>query len=175
MRLFSAFFKHRCSIKLDPLALGPRVNLFLLKFENKNLQPHFSSKILKLTHPLTRELSRMVFNPPHLPSPSRSPIPAAEELALRERGCRFRTKAAEEEEKQQESKVRQVHRRVTSPRRRERPYNVRPPQHLLLGAYWAMSKQWAGRGWGAGRSSRACWRAPRGRVGCETLPVVQLA
>lgn len=127
----------------------------------------------------------MAFNPPHSPPSSRSPIPAAGELGLREKACRFRTRPNPNHGRGRKAAgigVRQVHRRVTSPRRRERPFSVRTPQHLLLGPRSEPLRRLLGNMEAVGgpglrrrEACRECWRPLRGRAGCETLPADQLA
>lgn len=79
----------------------------------------------------------------------------------------------EGEEKQLETGVRQVHRRVTSPRRRERPFSVRAPRprlpgprRRLLGNVQAVG----GPGLNHREEGPGVLASPRGRAGSETLP-----
>lgn len=63
-----------------------------------------------------------------------------------------------------------MHRRVTSPRRRERPFSVRPPQHPLLRPLSSAPIGQCGNGGrGAGPRSRESGRAPRGAQGVKSF------
>lgn len=128
---FLSSSQHGSSIKFNPLpSEGPRVNCFHPTLKNKNLQPHFPLKRLKLNPCSDSETKKtMPFSPAHPPASLRNPIPGRGRTGAGKRGCGLRTSPAPSRVRG----ARQVRLRVTSARRRERPLGVGPPRPSSAG------------------------------------------